>query len=123
VNVSYPQDFIAKLKKAQSCHGFRYIHVYSPCPPGWRIPANQTIRIGRLAVETGIWPLLEIENGKLRLAGPSQRILEEGKRTPIEAYLQAQGRFRTITTENIKSLEDWIEESWKRYAALQKCTD
>jgi len=122
VNVSYPQDFIAKLKKAQSCHGFKYIHVYSPCPPGWRISANQTTRIGRLAVETGIWPLLEIENGKLRLTGPSQRILEEGKRTPIETYLQAQERFRKITPENIKSLEDWIEQSWKRYAALQKCT-
>jgi len=123
VNVSYPQDFVAKLRKALTYYGFKYIHVYSPCPPGWRIPADQTTRIGRLAVETGIWPLLEIENGKFQLTGPSKRILDEGKRKPLETYLQAQERFRKMTPENIKILEGWLELSWKKYATLQKCTN
>jgi pyruvate ferredoxin oxidoreductase beta subunit len=121
VNVSYPQDFVSKLRKAKTHLGLRYIHVYSPCPPGWRIPASQTTKIGRLAVETGMWPLLEIEDGKFRLTGPSQRILVEGRRRPIEDYLQVQERYRKMTPENIKSLENQIERSWRKYAALQKC--
>ncbi len=123
VNVSYPQDFVTKLKKALSYYGFKYIHVYSPCPPGWRIPANQTTRIGRLAVEAGVWPLLEIENGKFRLTGPSLKIAEEGVRKPLGTYLQAQERYRKMTPENIKSLEDQIDQTWKKYATLQKCTN
>lgn len=121
VNISYPQDFVAKIKKALTYSGFKYIHIYSPCPPGWRIPGDQTIKIGRLAVETGIWPLMEIENGRLRLTGPSARILEEGKRKPIETYLEAQERYRKMTPDDIKSLENWIEQLWKKYASFQKC--
>ena len=123
VNVSYPQDFVAKLQKALIYDGFRYIHIFSPCPPGWRIPADQTTKIGRLAVETGVWPLLEIEKGKFKLTGPSKRILEDGKRKPIENYLQAQERYKRITQESIKNLQGQIEQSWRRYAALQKCTN
>ena len=123
VNVSYPQDFVTKLKKSLTYYGFKYIHVYSPCPPGWRIPADQTTKIGRLAVETGVWPLLEIENGKFRLTGPSQRILEEGKRKPLETYLQAQERYKKMTPEDTKTLEDWIDQSWRKYAILQKCAN
>jgi pyruvate ferredoxin oxidoreductase beta subunit len=122
VNVSYPQDFVMKMKKAISCSGFKYIHVYSPCPPGWRIPADQTTKIGRLAVETGVWALFEIENGKFRLTGPSQRILEEGNRKPLETYLWAQERYKKMKPEDVKTLENQLEKSWKRYATLQKCT-
>jgi pyruvate ferredoxin oxidoreductase beta subunit len=123
VNVSYPQDFVTKLKKSLTYYGFKYIHVFSPCPPGWRIPADQTTKIGRLAVETGVWPLLEIENGKFRLTGPSQRILEEGKRKPLETYLQAQERYKKMAPEDTKTLEDWIDQSWRKYAILQKCAN
>lgn len=122
VNVSYPQDFVMKMKKAISYSGFKYIHIYSPCPPGWRIPADQTTKIGRLAVETGVWALFEIENGKFRLTGPSQRILEEGNRKPLETYLGAQERYKKMKPEDIKNLENQLKQSWKRYATLQKCT-
>ena len=123
VSVSYPQDFVTKLKKAISYNGFKYIHVFTPCPPGWRIPADQTTKIGRLAVETGIWPLFEIENGKFRLTGPSQSLLENEKRKPVESYLQAQERYRLLTPEIIQGATIQIEDSWKRYAALQECTN
>src|SRR5208337_2934644 len=99
VNVSYPQDFVTKLQKALTYDGFKYIHIFSPCPPGWRIPADQTTVIGRLAVETGVWALFEIENGKFQLTGPSQKILEDGQRKPLETYLQAQERYKRITPE------------------------
>lgn len=119
-NISYPQDFIQKLRKALTHVGFKYIHLYSPCPPGWRISSNETINIGRLAVETGAWALFEIENGRFRLTGPSINILNQERRKPINEYLKIQERYRQMTDEDIKILKKWIDESWKKYSELQK---
>jgi pyruvate ferredoxin oxidoreductase beta subunit len=119
-NVSYPQDYIQKLRKALTFEGLKYIHLLSPCPPGWRIPADETIDAGRLAVETGAWALFEIENGLFRLSGPSAKLLDEVRRKPIEEYLKIQQRFSKMTPEDIDTLRDWINSSWRRYAQLQK---
>ena len=119
-NVSYAQDFIQKLRKALTRVGFKYIHLLSPCPPGWRIPADETIHIGRLAVETGAWPLFEIEDGRFRLTGPSVNILNQGRRKPVEEYLRIQERYRKMTDEDVKIFKEWIDNSWKKYSELQK---
>ncbi len=119
-NVSYPQDFIRKLRKALTHVGLKYIHVYSACPPGWRIPPDETINIGRLAVETGAWALFEIENSTFHLTGPSVNILNQKRRKPIEEYLRIQGRYRKITDEDMKILKELIDDSWKRYSELHK---
>jgi pyruvate ferredoxin oxidoreductase beta subunit len=119
-NVSYAQDFIQKLSKALTHVGFKYIHLLSPCPPGWRIPADETIHIGRLAVETGAWPLFEIEEGRFRLTGPSVNILNQGRRKPVEEYLRIQERYRKMTNEDTKIFKEWIDNSWKKYSELQK---
>lgn len=119
-NVSYAQDFVQKLRKALTHVGFKYIHLLSPCPPGWRIPADETIHIGRLAVETGAWPLFEIEDGRFRLTGPSVNILNQGRRKPVEEYLRIQERYRKMTNEDIKIFKEWIDNSWKKYSELQK---
>jgi pyruvate ferredoxin oxidoreductase beta subunit len=119
-NVSYAQDFVQKLKKAIAHTGFRYIHLFSPCPPGWRIPADETIHIGRLAVETGTWPLFEIENGKFHLTGPSANLLNPEKRKPAEEYLKIQERYKQMTDEDIKLFKESIDDAWKRYAELHK---
>jgi pyruvate ferredoxin oxidoreductase beta subunit len=119
-NISYAQDFIQKLRKALTHTGFKYIHLYSPCPPGWRIPGNETIHIGRLAVETGTWALFEIENGRFRLTGPSVNILNQGRRKPVEEYLRIQERYRKMTDEDIKIFKECIDDSWKKYSELQR---
>jgi len=119
-NISYAQDFIQKLRKALTHVGFKYIHLYSPCPPGWRIPADETIHVGRLAVETGAWALFEIEDGRFRLTGPSVNILNLGRRKPVEEYLRIQERYRKMTDEDIKIFKEWIDDSWKKYSELQK---
>jgi pyruvate ferredoxin oxidoreductase beta subunit len=118
--VSYAQDFIQKLSKALTHVGFKYLHLLSPCPPGWRIPADETMHIGRLAVETGAWPLFEIEDGRFRLTGPSVNILNQGRRKPVEEYLRIQERYRKMTNEDIKIFKEWIDNSWKKYSELQK---
>lgn len=119
-NISYPKDFVMKLRKALTHVGFKYIHLYSACPPGWRIAPDETINIGRLAVETGVWALFEIENSRFRLTGPSVKILNRGKRKPIEEYLRIQGRYRKMTDEDTKILKELIDNSWKKYSELHK---
>ncbi len=121
-NVSYALDFVQKLRKALTYTGFKYIHLFSPCPPGWRIPGNETINAGRLAVETGAWALFEIENGKFHLNNPSINLLDPERRKPLEEYLRIQERYKLMTVEDIKKYKDWISEEWKKYSELQRLT-
>ena len=118
-NISYAQDFVQKLRKALTYTGFKYIHLYSPCPPGWRIPADETIHVGRLAVETGAWALFEIENGRFHLTGPSASLISKEKRKPLENFLKIQERYKLMTDEDIRVFKDWIDDSWKKYAEMQ----
>jgi len=118
-NISYAQDFVQKLRKALTYTGFKYIHLYSPCPPGWRTPAEETIHIGRLAIETGAWALFEIENGRFQLTGPSASLISKEKRKPIENFLKIQERYKLMTDEDTRVFKDWIDDSWKKYAEMQ----
>ena len=88
-SVAYPYDLVAKVIKARDLgRGFKYIHVHTPCPTGWRFPENKTVEVGRLAVETGMWRLYEIENG----AG-KRLTYRPQPRKPVTEYLKVQGRF------------------------------
>jgi pyruvate ferredoxin oxidoreductase beta subunit len=70
---SYPIDLINKLRKAKEIKGTKYIHILAPCPTGWRYDTSKTVELGRLAVQTGLWTLYEIEYGKFKLNPPSDR--------------------------------------------------
>jgi pyruvate ferredoxin oxidoreductase beta subunit len=107
---SYPYDLYEKVKKAQATIGPSYIHILSVCPTGWRIPTDQSIRYGRLAVETGIFPLYEVENGKYRIT------IDFPDLRPVNDYLQGQGRYRHLTPETIAKMQERIKEE---YASLK----
>jgi pyruvate ferredoxin oxidoreductase beta subunit len=115
---SYPMDFIRKLRKAKEIEGTRFIHLLAPCPTGWRYDTSKTVDIGRLAVQTGIWVLFEIEHGKFKLNPPSDQLIEKAKRKPVKEYLTLQGRFRTLTEDDIEKTQKWIDEDWERYRKL-----
>lgn len=105
VSVGYPEDFISKLEKARDMEpGFKYLHVHSPCPAGWRFPESKTVEIARLAIETGFWFLYEIDHGSLRIT------YRPPKRRPIEDYIKLQGRFKGLTEEDIRTLQQWVDE-------------
>lgn len=114
---SYPLDLYDKIRKAKDIKGTRYVHMYTPCPPGWRFPTGQTVRIGRLAVETAMVVLYEVENGVFRLTGPSKRMAEEGKVRPVGDYLRLQGRFARITEQQERDMQDWADRRWREYVA------
>jgi len=117
--ISYPLDFVNKLRKAKMFVGTRYIQVLTPCPPGWRYSTERTVELGRLAVQTGIWPLYEIVNGKFEFSSPSASLVDKTKRKPIEEYLKHQGRFSSIAPEDVEELRRWVDESWEKYKKLQ----
>jgi len=114
-NASYPLDLYEKVRKAKAIEGTRFIHIFTPCPPGWRFPFSDTIRIGELAVQTGLVVLYEIERGVFRLTSASQSIARRGNLRPVREYFMEQGRFRSITQEQIDELQDWVNVRWKRY--------
>ena len=108
---SYPFDLMSKVAKGKATPGPAYIHILSVCPTGWRCPPDLTVRIGRLAVETGIFPLYEIENGeyKLNFNFPQLR--------PVTDYMKLQGRFRHLSEEIIEEIQHRVD---KEYAKLME---
>ena len=112
-NAAYPLDIYDKFKRAKDMKGTRYIHIISACPPGWGYDPKDTIEIGRLATETGFWPLYEVINGKFILSQTSKKHLDKAKRKPIEEYFKAQKRFRNVTPEEIKAHNEYIDDVWK----------
>ena len=74
-SIAYPHDLINKVKKAFEKKP-SFLHIHSPCPTGWRFDSSKTITVARLAVETGLWVLYEIEDGKLKI---TKRIQERKK--------------------------------------------
>jgi len=104
---SYPQDMLEKFKKARKIKGFRFILILAPCPTGWRIEEEKTIFIGRLAVETGVFPLLEVENKRWRVTHEPQWL-------PIDEYLKPQGRFAFMGEREKKMLMRLIQDQWEK---------
>ncbi len=112
---SYPRDIYEKFLKAKNIKGTRFIHLYVPCPPGWSFPTSKTVEIGRLAVETGVVVLYEIENGEFRLTGKSLTMARSGRKRPVEEYLKLQGRFKKMTKEQIESFQKDVDERWEKF--------
>ncbi len=105
---SYPFDLMDKVKKAVAIEGPSYIHILSVCPTGWRIPSDSTVRLGRLAVETGVFPLYEVENGKYTLNFDPPQL------RPVEDYLKPQGRFRHLTPELIDEIQQRVGDEYAK---------
>ncbi|HUU63910.1 MAG TPA: thiamine pyrophosphate-dependent enzyme [Dehalococcoidia bacterium] len=113
-NASYPLDLYQKVSKAKAIEGTRFIHVFTPCPPGWRFPFSDTIKIGELAVQTGWVVLYEVEDGVFHLTSASESIARKGNLRPVREFLMEQGRFNSITQEQINKLQERVNARWKR---------
>ena len=110
---SYPFDLMAKAKKGVDTEGPAYLHIFSPCPTGWRSLPDDTIEIGRLAIETGIFPLYEVVDGKYKITYKPLKLKH------VKEYLKTQGRFRHLTDELIEEIENRVNENYNKL--LKKC--
>ncbi|MFH1054533.1 MAG: pyruvate synthase subunit PorB [Candidatus Altiarchaeota archaeon] len=91
-SVGYHTDFLRKVKTALATKGPKFLNVYVPCVPGWRIEPEACIKVAKLGVDTGATPLFEIIDGKHKLNMP----VDSSKLKPVEEYLKLQGRFRHL---------------------------
>jgi len=105
-SVSYPRDLEKKVRKAKNIKGFRFIHILTPCPTGWLYSPRYTIKIGRLAVLSRIFPLFEILDGKKYLLSPM------GEKIPINGYLSFQRRFRGLSSQDISKIQKNVDNYW-----------
>ncbi|OPY83918.1 MAG: Pyruvate synthase subunit PorB [Smithella sp. PtaU1.Bin162] len=115
---SYPLDFINKVEKAKKIKGPSYIHCFTVCPTGWRCGSDQTISLGRLAIETGIFPLYEVENGRYKLSAEMPKKLR-----PIKDYFKSQGRYRHLTEDQVKMIQDGVNREYKKLLNKVKCLE
>jgi len=106
---SYPLDFMNKVKKARRMKGPSYIHCIVTCPTGWRSASETCIKLGRLSLETGIFPLYEVENGVYKLT-----VEMPEKLRPVEDYLKLQGRFRHLTPDQIQVIQARVDLEFKK---------
>lgn len=111
-NIAYIEDFERKIKKALSFNGPSYIQIFTPCVAGWKYPENLTVELARLAVQTRVCPLYEIENGIVIL----NMHIENPK--PIKDYLKKQGRFAKLTEKEIAEIKDFVNLEYNKIKKL-----
>jgi pyruvate ferredoxin oxidoreductase beta subunit len=111
------RDLEQKVERAMEFHGARYLHVFVPCPLGWGSPSKDTIRLARLAKETGIFPVFEAVNGEVVSVSKIRR------QVPVEEYLRAQRRFGHLfgdppRTDVIERIQAGADRNIRRFGLL-----
>ena len=106
-SIAFPEDMVRKFQKAKEKKGgSRFLHVLAACPPGWRVPSELTIRVSRLAVQTNVFPLYEVEDGI------TYTLNYTGNRK-VKDYLEVQGRFKHLTEADIRDIQRQIDDDWE----------
>ena len=116
-SVAYLRDLEYKVTKAMSLHGARYIHIFVPCPLGWGAASEDTIKLARLVVESGLFPLFEAEHGEVT------GVYKIRKPVPVEEYLKPQRRFAHLfgkvpATATIAQLQAGADRNIRRFGLL-----
>ncbi|MDA0232391.1 MAG: thiamine pyrophosphate-dependent enzyme [Chloroflexi bacterium] len=110
------KDLMTKVRKAEAADGPAFINVITPCDRGWRFDTDKTMEVSRLMVESGLWPLYEVENGVWRMTGGGQ------KRRPVIDALKSQKRFSHITTNGDESvvaeIQRRVDAEWESLQQL-----
>ncbi len=107
LSVAYPDDAVRKFQKARTIRGTKFFHLLSPCPPGWRIDPANSIKTTRMATQSRVFPIYEVEEGKVTM-----NILPD-REIPLKTYLESQGRFRRITDEMVGILQKNVDKKWE----------
>jgi pyruvate ferredoxin oxidoreductase beta subunit len=120
----YWRDLLVKVRKGLEVEGPAFLHVFAPCPRGWRSDAARTMEYTKLAVESCVFPVWEAVKGKHQLSTPSKLIaLAPQKKRPVTDYLKGQGRFRHLFAPKNKYVLDDVQrvtdQRWEKL--LKKC--
>ncbi len=105
---SYPFDLFDKVKRGLATDGPAYVHILSVCPVGWRCPPDLSVKMGRLAVETGIFPLYEIEDGQYKMSFDFPEL------RPVTDYTKLQGRFRHLSPDDLNKIQTRVVKEYEK---------
>jgi len=113
-NIAYPEDLIKKIKKAKEIKGSKFIHLFAPCPTGWKHAPDITIQIARLATDTNVFPIYEVTDGVYKI--------NKKKKSPkaVSEYLKVQGRFRHLNEDEVAFIQKEVDENWNRLVKLEQ---
>lgn len=114
-SIAYPDDLIAKLTKAKSIRGTKFVHLYASCPTGWRHAPELSVEVARMAVKSRVFPLYEVTDGENWQLSPMP------EKEPIDAYLKIQGRFKVMGPEAASEFQNNVDRSWQ--SLIRKCRD
>ncbi|MCD6579244.1 3-methyl-2-oxobutanoate dehydrogenase subunit beta [bacterium] len=106
-SIAYAEDMVKKYKRAKEIRGTKFMHVFAPCPTGWKSDPAMTVKLAKLAVETGVFPLYEVVNGKYKLS------IKPKELKPVEEYLKLQGRFKHLQKDDIDYIQKKVIEKWE----------
>jgi len=113
---SYGVDFMNKVRKGLASGGPSFIHVLDPCPKGWHYDPQLSHELGKLAIETGIWSLWEMEDHTVKLNATTRAIASgRARRKPVREYLAQQGRFAHFTEEDYEHFQRRVDEQWTNW--------
>jgi len=101
-------DMVTKVEKAKGIKGTRVIIVLIPCLPGWGVADNAAVKTARLAVDSGVFPLIEVEDGL------TYKLNNDAKNQSVTDYLKLQKRFRHLSDEQAKDLQQDVDTEWQR---------
>ena len=106
-SIAYPEDLLGKARKAKAMKGSRFLHIFSSCPTGWRIPSEMSVKIARMAVQTNIFPLYEVEDGV------RYTINFTPKGYLVKEYFRLQGRFQHLSDADLEQIQEMVQEDWE----------
>ena len=119
-SISHWRDLMTKVRKALSKNGPTFLHVIAPCTRGWRFDSEKTIRMARLAVETRLFPLYEVDGGVYKITFPVSTP------KPVEEYLKVQGRFAHLfqpqNASELEAIKKGVDENYRRLETLSQFT-
>jgi len=120
----YWRDLLVKVRKGLEVEGPAFLHVFAPCPRGWRSDPAKSLEYSKFAVESCMFPLWEAVNGKYQLSIPSKLIgLAPQKKKQVTDYMNGQGRYKHLFTPQNKHVLDeiqrWTDVNWAKL--LKKC--
>jgi len=117
-SLAFMEDFRNKIKRAKETEGFRLLMIDGPCPPGHKTEPEMSISVSRLAVQTNIFPLFEVERQKYTINHSPEKFI------PVEECMKLQGRYRHLfkngSSEILKQIQEYTDMNWKRLKELAR---
>ncbi|RJX35340.1 MAG: pyruvate ferredoxin oxidoreductase [Desulfarculus sp.] len=110
-------DLMNKVKKAVTVPGPAYVHIYSPCPTGWRCGPEVSIETARKVVQSRVFPLYEVIDGRFVLSRDIKKPI------PVKEYLDTQRRFRHLGEKDIAYIQKRVDDDWARLLSLVQATN